>query len=179
MKRPKKIPASVKNRFLIRVPLEVDTSDAEACWNWTGAVRSRGYGIIVHSYSATKRKGFYTHRIAYEIWVGPTKDLCVLHKCDNERCINPKHLFLGTNADNLKDSIAKGRLLIGGEEHSQAKLTHDEVDEIRSLWKTGAWYQYEIAEMFEMSRSQIHNIVHQLNWTKPPRKIVKNKESEK
>ncbi len=103
-----------------RIPIEerfhphVDKSSGpDACWPWTRSkIRDGGYGQI-------GRGGHdggivLTHRLAWEIANGPVPDgMRVLHECDNPPCCNPKHLFLGTQADNLRDMTAKGRRCAG------------------------------------------------------------------
>lgn len=77
------------------------------CWEWSGWRLPSGYGTL--RIRAAKRT-VLAHRLAYETWVGPIPDgLQVLHRCDNPPCINPAHLFLGTQRDNLLDSVSKGR----------------------------------------------------------------------
>ena len=75
------------------------------CWIWTACRAGTGYGtfrVNKHSYSA--------HRVSYMIHVGNVKqDMHVLHTCDVRECVNPSHLFLGTNLDNIKDAVKKGR----------------------------------------------------------------------
>ena len=74
------------------------------CWDWQGAI-CVGYGTIGNKY---KYRG--AHRYSWELSNGPIpKGLCVLHKCDNRRCVNPDHLFLGTKGDNNRDRVKKGR----------------------------------------------------------------------
>ena len=77
----------------------------EGCWNWTGPVNSSGYGsLMIDGHKAG------AHRHSYEMAYGPfDRALCVLHHCDNPRCVRPDHLWLGTRSDNMMDCAAKGR----------------------------------------------------------------------
>lgn len=82
----------------------------ETCWIWTGALNEAGYGMIsdrsVKSGSTAKR----AHRVSYEIHKGEIPPgLHILHTCDNPKCVNPGHLILGTNLDNVKDMVSKKR----------------------------------------------------------------------
>jgi hypothetical protein len=78
------------------------------CWCWTGRTIGYGYGQI---YIPSRRSNVLVHRLSYELFVGPILDgLFVLHTCDNPPCVRPSHLFLGTNADNMRDAWKKGRL---------------------------------------------------------------------
>jgi len=74
------------------------------CWEWQGYFSTGGYGQLKINSRETN-----AHIVSYSVWVGPTNGLHVLHTCDNRKCINPEHLFLGTNKDNVDDRQAKGR----------------------------------------------------------------------
>lgn len=85
----------------------ISLDERTGCWNWKGPVDSKfGYG-------KTKLNGKFisAHRLSATLWLQIDRHdpRCVLHKCDNPRCFNPKHLFMGTLSDNSKDSVAKGR----------------------------------------------------------------------
>jgi hypothetical protein len=97
--------------------------DAPGCWLWLGSLHTNGYGLVgLH----------YAHRLSWLIHRGPIPGrLHVLHRCDTRCCANPEHLFLGTQADNMRDMARKGRSR-RGERHVQARLTEAEVAEIRA-----------------------------------------------
>lgn len=114
------------------------TNLTTGCCNWTGRSIKHGYGRISYS-----NKEVLAHRISamlyldFDLW----SDLCVLHKCDNPRCINPEHLFIGTIADNNKDKMEKGRgLWFSGAENRNSKLSESNVLEIRKRHLDGESY---------------------------------------
>lgn len=89
----------------------------ESCWLWTGAIKTTGYGVFSHPHAGRYRL-ISAHRLSWILSNGCIPDrLHVLHKCDVKNCVNPSHLFLGTEADNHQDKAAKGR-------HWQQKKTH-------------------------------------------------------
>lgn len=84
----------------LRELFEKKFSVTPGCWNWTRGL-TKGYGQF---------QRFRAHRFSYELYVGKITDgMSVLHRCDNPKCVNPDHLFLGTQDDNMKDMQRKGR----------------------------------------------------------------------
>ena len=93
----------VEDRFWSKVR----KADGDGCWEWMGARVKTGYGQIGRSRT---RQLIATHRLSWELYRGAIPSgLCVCHRCDNPRCVRPDHLFLGTQADNIHDMVAKGR----------------------------------------------------------------------
>ena len=147
------------------------------CWVWTAAVDKDGYGLIYSKELGGLKKA---HRVAYILFKGPIPEgLCVLHTCDNPPCVNPNHLWTGTNRNNIDDMVAKGRSL-HGKKGTKTKLTEEQVLKIRKLYvprKGGTppgvsrkfcyigsvrW----LAKEFGVCRSTIQFILHGRNWNK-------------
>ena len=127
------------------------------CWEWQLSCGRGGYGAAAGGRSGAREKA---HRKAYNAFVGPIPDgLCVLHKCDNPKCCCPDHLFLGTQADNMRDKSAKARQA-RGEKNGGAKLTADKVEAIRTDKRT----LREIASEHQISIKQAHRIRRGENW---------------
>jgi hypothetical protein len=132
------------------------------CFEWTASVDSGGYGQFM-----LNRKNRRAHRLAWEETHGPVpRGLHVLHRCDNRRCVRWEHLFLGTNADNVRDMDAKGRrrtVAHRGEQHANARLSQGDVIAIRELHANGRTYE-NLAEWFGVSRATIGAVVTRRNW---------------
>jgi hypothetical protein len=131
------------------------------CWLWTARTDKQGYGHF--TVSGAKK---LAHRFSYELYVEHIPDgLCVCHKCDTPGCVNPKHLFLGTRADNNLDKKQKGRSVnLRGSMHGKAKLTESDVLYIRDEYKKGNIKQKELAEKFNVTQVTISKIVCGLIW---------------
>lgn len=101
------------------------------CWIWLGGGRGPGYGAIT---LPRPQRTELVHRASFEAFVGRVPDgIEVLHRCDRRRCVNPDHLFLGTQSDNILDCSKKGRLVDNrGERHGMAKLDESSVKQIRA-----------------------------------------------
>lgn len=135
------------------------------CWNWTGSCIKSGYGQIW-----VNGKMPLVTRVSWEMHRGPIPDgLFVCHKCDNPKCFNPDHLFLGTAKDNSDDKHKKGRAnnpakARFGEQHGMSKLTLDAVREIRSRTSK----PIHLAEKFGVSERCIEDVLIRKTWKHVP-----------
>jgi hypothetical protein len=142
------------------------------CWEWIGRTNYAGYGIFF-----TNRKNYRAHRLTWEEFRGaiPPK-LLVCHHCDNRRCVNPDHLFLGTDKQNMQDCARKGRFAaqrkipdymakinVAGEKNGQARLTEAKVREIRALYGAGA-KMVDLAKLYGVGASTIERVVKRQGW---------------
>lgn len=136
--------------------------DKQGCWNWTGCKNAHGYGRV-----GLQGKVILAHRVSYELHYGLVGNNCVLHRCDNTSCVNPEHLFLGTQADNMKDMSRKGRHAFGerprGSGHGMSKLTEPDVVSIRELRESGVTFA-ALAKRFKVSVGTICFIVARQTW---------------
>lgn len=133
-----------------------------ACFVWLRSLERDGYGQFWY-----KNKKYKAHRWAYEQVHGSIPSgLFVLHKCDNPACVNPKHLFLGTNSDNMLDTVRKGRKVapvFHGEEHGMAILTEAKVRRIRQRIARGD-RQCDVARDFGISAPLVYRIKKRIIW---------------
>ena len=144
-----------------------DSGGNDACWPWEGTVdRKSGYG----GFQVDSKKKL-AHRVAWELTFGiiPEHDsfhgMVVCHSCDNRSCVNPGHLFLGTQSANIKDRDQKNRRAdTHGQNHPSTRLTNADALEIRRLAADGVM-QKDLADRFGISRGMVSMIVNRKNWT--------------
>lgn len=148
------------------------------CWLWGGKPDVYGYGRIY--IDGTKHKA---HRFSWIVANNSPipQNMQILHDCpggDNPLCVNPKHLRLGTNADNMRDRKRKGRYATGnahplrknpekaarGEEHAKTSFTNKDIIEIRKMYDTGKYSHPQLGKMFKCSHSTIGRIVNRKVW---------------
>jgi hypothetical protein len=130
------------------------------CWIWAASTDKDGYGWF-----QLNGKACQAHRISYTIHNGEIPEgMCVLHRCDNPSCVNPKHLFLGTLKDNAQDRVQKGRSRDDtGELNPCAKLTENQVIEIINTPKTYGSGR-KLASKFNTSPQNISDIRNHKRW---------------
>jgi hypothetical protein len=141
---------------------KVDKRSEDECWEWIASRDSCNYGMF---YPKDHSNGVKASRYSYQLRYGDIpKGLYVLHKCDNPPCVNPKHLFIGTQTDNMQDMISKGRLYDRrGEKNSKVKLTEEDVRTVKLLRKNGMTYK-SIAKSLKVSEGCINHILNGRHW---------------
>lgn len=147
----------------------------ESCWLWTSGKSAKGYGrfhcpgwheksntmVAAHRFSWVIANGVIPHHDSHH-------GMCVLHKCDTPACVNPEHLFLGTNDDNVKDMDSKKRrktVSYKGSTHANSKLTESDVIEIRRLHKEDKVTQLQISKIYNVAHSTINHIFTGRLWS--------------
>jgi hypothetical protein len=139
--------------------MKLSKSGPDDCWNWTGAVMSRGYGCISHN-----GKTILAHRASYLLAYGTLpEDLCIMHTCDNRLCCNPKHLVSGTVKENNADRHKKGRSRGGsnkGPLNHSCKLTPEQALEV--FYAQGSLSA--IGKKYGLKSSSVYDIKRGRNW---------------
>jgi hypothetical protein len=131
------------------------------CWKWKALINYLGYGKF--RLYGDKNMGS-AHRISWRLHKGPIPERrFVLHTCDNRACVNPDHLFLGTQDDNMKDASKKGRLQKGVQKYN-AKLTDEKVRTIRNLFHIKKWSAGKIARIFGLNEANAWRIANRQAW---------------
>jgi hypothetical protein len=148
---------------IMRLPLSVrfwpKVNKTDGCWLFTGKIDRLGYGQIRDE----AHKHTPAHRASWRLVNGPIPaGVCVLHRCDNRRCVNPAHLFLGTIQDNKRDEVQKGRHL-HGVTHWKARITEADVREIRLQFASGVTAK-ELAAKYTRTTQSIKHIVERRQW---------------
>lgn len=153
---------TVEQRFWMKV----DRAGEDECWLWTASTTPFGHGQLMVTPGHPAR----AHRLSWEFAHGPIPaGQVVCHRCDVPRCVNPQHLFLGEQAVNVADMIAKRRARGGrtprpGSLHPNAKLSDADVASIRArraAGETGA----ALAQAFHISPSQVSRICSGRRWS--------------
>ena len=156
------IASSVDERFWSKVDLSAGPT---GCWEWQASRAKTGYG----KFSMGHSRHVPAHRVAYELVNGPIPvGLHALHRCDNRPCVNPAHLFLGTNHDNIRDMVSKGRTNHGGEHNGNAKLDEAQVAEIIARLHAGERASV-LAVVFGVTSETVRAIRRGQRWVNIPR----------
>jgi len=176
---PKPLP-TLSDADIARFWSKVDVREPDACWLWQASCFKEGYGQF-----KVRGRNLKTNRIAYFLGTGcDLGESLALHTCDNPSCCNPAHVYGGTAKDNIADAINRGRFACGvgethgsrthpesrarGERASTAKLTADQVTEMRGLYATGEWTQQSLADRYGLQRRSVCDILRGKNWAHIP-----------
>lgn len=143
--------------------LKVNKGDGKGCWLWTGALSRDGYG----SFGGGNGKSVLAHRFSYLLANGslPT-DQEICHHCDNPSCVRPEHLFAATHAENMADSVTKGRLgsrPAKGDRNGGNKYRPSVIRRVLAL--AGTMSQQAISSKTGVSQSHVSRIIRHQSWT--------------
>jgi len=147
----------------IQERIEID--DETGCWNWKLSLGSHGYGNT--KYCGKNNRYACAHRLSYYVYRGEIGKYHVLHTCDNRKCCNPEHLYLGTDKENCRDRILRGTHRNGGnrgEEIGTAKVTEKQVREIKIRLKNGET-PFQISKDYPIGKDAIYRIKWGRRWT--------------
>ena len=153
-----------KEKTFKNIPLEtlfwkhVDKLSKNECWNWKASTGTPGYGNLWNG-----SKNVTAHRVSWIINYGniPNK-MFVCHKCDNRRCVNPAHLFLGSQLDNMHDMINKNRAKktpCYGFKNNLTKISFSSITKIRKQYSAGNISQAKVAKKFKVSQAHVCDII--------------------
>ena len=159
---------TTEKRFFLKV------KKTKSCWNWTAYKTEKGYGKF--GFRGTMARA---HRVSWILNYGEIpRALFVLHSCDNRSCVNPKHLFLGTQADNIRDMDAKGRRSRGekhskyvlekvlkGIDHPRSKLSWEDCEEIKHRHAQGVKSVRAISRDMGISHTLANKAIHGIHWS--------------
>jgi hypothetical protein len=142
---------------------KVDRRDEDDCWPWIGSIDTRGYGTIGANGG---RPLLRAHRVVYELSISAIPPgMVVCHRCDNRACVNPGHLFVGTQRDNIMDMLHKGRRRsYAGTGAPCAKLTDDQVLAIRADKRRVR----EIMATYQIGDTTVYSIKNRKSWVHLP-----------
>lgn len=146
----------IKDRLIENSSIDQETG----CWNWNGSLINKGYGQI-----SIKGKNCQPHRISWKVFVGEIpKGMQINHKCHNSKCINPEHLYTGTQQENIRDmDLSNRRSISFGSKCNQSRLNDGLIKIIRDSLSKGS-RACDLANEFGVGRTCIANIKHKRTW---------------
>lgn len=150
--------------FIVRFWSKVDRKEPNECWIWKGSFKENGYPQLgVGSITNGTRTMRMAHRLSWLIHFGEVPaGKFVLHHCDTPACVNPNHLYLGTNTDNMGDAARRDRIA-HGVRHTYAKLNPEKVRRVRAMFKAGTNCN-QIAEKMGVTSATIQQVIEGQTW---------------
>lgn len=145
------------------------------CWEWTASLIGCGYGNFKY-----KGKRYAAHRFSWELVNGKIPDgLLVCHKCDNRKCVNPEHLFLGTQKDNMQDCLRKGRLVLSFNRIPKNRVLKDPfiIEKIKKEIKNRTCSLKQLSTMLGYSESLLKSISCGRCYNNPQSPLLKIKQN--
>jgi hypothetical protein len=155
-----------------------EIGEIDECWEWKGSLLTSNKEDMQYGcFTWPDKKIRLAHVASYVFFKGSIpkrkgkKRLCVCHTCDNPKCVNPNHLWLGTYKDNVKDSVSKGRHkgwsyhhVSYGEDNTSSKLTNKLAAKIRAKYATGKYSQQRLADKYEIHQTLVSAVVRNRIW---------------
>jgi hypothetical protein len=168
------------DRFISHINITSNLGSSGNCWEWIGSYFKNRYGYLEYGQFSCCKNGKAnnnrTNRVAIEMATNKIipNGQCVLHKCDNPRCVNVLVcLFLGTHQENMNDKVNKKRQAFG--EICNKKLTWNQVKEIRRLYNTGKYTLKQLGKIFFVSYAEISYIIRNKHWVDKDYILIKFK----
>lgn len=176
----------MKTKEEILIEFEKNFIKADGCWEWQGTIQTTGYGYFYLGRGHLGGvKGGTASRASWYLYIGDIPaGMCVCHRCDNRKCVNPQHLFLGTDYDNTLDKMMKGRHSKGldhslktkakiprGSSHYKTKLTEDDIQNICELRNSGMTYA-AIARIYSFDHTTVYKIIKNKRWKHVERSLI-------
>jgi len=143
---------------------KVEQAGDDECWEWQASTHESGYGQF------RGEETMLAHRAAYRLINGNPGRNQVLHTCDNRLCVNPTHLYLGDQQDNIDDAVERGRMA-KGEDNGSSKLTKDDAGEIKYYLENTKANYADIAELYDVHEETVGAIAREETWTWAPAKV--------
>ena len=151
---PETIPDKLQFQQLIKSMVDIKP---DGCWKWNGSINAMGYARI-----RINKKYLGVNRLSYSVFKGDIPGgIFVCHSCDHPYCVNPEHLFLGTQTDNMRDCRRKDRCAL-------AKLTSSQVEEVKAILKHKSTLRLtlrQIGAAFGVTASAVHHIGSGIRWS--------------